>query len=194
MFLNPGCKFEDFAQPPRYPQPSLDEAKRIRECLPDGARILIVHCETQPEKRWPLERFACAIDAFLDRHLEYLVFNVSHKEQALPGLQHEDRLVPFFGHPLERALALVHGADLFLGIDSSLLHAADFARVPGVGLFGPTNPSEFGFRVGPHRHVSGSGTLQDVSPRAVVQALEEIVSQGFLFGSALRPTPRQARA
>lgn len=35
------------------------------------------------------------------------------------------------------ALALVSLSDLFLGVDSCMLHMADLCRVPGVGLFGP---------------------------------------------------------
>jgi ADP-heptose:LPS heptosyltransferase len=70
---------------------------------------------------------------------------------------------------------LVGTADLFVGIDSSMLHAADLARVPGVGLFGPTRAAEWGFRFAPHRHVDRT-TMADITVDAVLDALEELVS------------------
>ena len=41
-----------------------------------------------------------------------------------------------------------------------------------VGLFGPTDPKEFGFRVGPHRHVYGHGAMTSISVADVVGAVE----------------------
>jgi ADP-heptose:LPS heptosyltransferase len=78
------------------------------------------------------------------------------------------------GLPLSYAMALVAASDLFLGVDSCMLHAADFHRVPGVGLFGPTSPRRWGFRFGPHRHVAVAGAIDQIGTAEVLAALESL--------------------
>jgi ADP-heptose:LPS heptosyltransferase len=73
-------------------------------------------------------------------------------------------------------MGLVANADLFVGIDSSMLHAADLARVPGVGLFGPTRAATWGFRFGPHRHVDRS-TMADITVEEVLSAMEDLAAE-----------------
>ncbi|WP_025736064.1 glycosyltransferase family 9 protein [Mycobacterium genavense] len=73
-------------------------------------------------------------------------------------------------------MSMVANADLFLGIDSCMLHAADLARVPGVGLFGPTRSATWGFRFGPHRHID-QRKMADISVDAVLDALEAIADE-----------------
>jgi ADP-heptose:LPS heptosyltransferase len=73
-------------------------------------------------------------------------------------------------------MGLVATADLFVGIDSSMLHAADLARVPGVGLFGPTRAVEWGFRFAPHRHIDMS-TMADITVQSALDAMEELVDR-----------------
>ncbi len=63
-----------------------------------------------------------------------------------------------------------------MGIDSCMLHAADLARVPGVGLYSPTQPAIWGFRFAPHRHVYG-GTMADISVDDVFSAMESLVGE-----------------
>jgi ADP-heptose:LPS heptosyltransferase len=41
---------------------------------------------------------------------------------------------------LEESIALISLCDLFIGIDSGLLHIAASVRTPGIGIFGPTSP------------------------------------------------------
>jgi ADP-heptose:LPS heptosyltransferase len=70
-------------------------------------------------------------------------------------------------------------ADLFLGVDSLFLHAADLFRVPSVGLFGPTACEEWGFRVTPTwRHISGHGSMDTIQREAVLDALLSIAGAG----------------
>jgi ADP-heptose:LPS heptosyltransferase len=42
--------------------------------------------------------------------------------------------------PLEDSIALIAEADLYVGIDSGLLHAAASVKTPAVGIWGPTSP------------------------------------------------------
>src|SRR5262249_37867678 len=77
--------------------------------------------------------------------------------------------------PLGHALALTATADLFVGVDSCFLHAADLARVPSVGLFFATEPHEFGTQWSHHRHleVANPATL---NAKVVTSALEALGS------------------
>jgi ADP-heptose:LPS heptosyltransferase len=89
-----------------------------------------------------------------------------------------DRVSPHLGLPLDLAMGLVANADLFVGIDSSMLHAADLARVPGVGLFGPTRAATWGFRFAPHRHVDMSA-MEDITAIDVLDAMEDLVEEAL---------------
>ena len=73
------------------------------------------------------------------------------------------------------ALTRDQHADLFLGIDSCFLHAADLFRIAGIGLFGPTDPFRFGFRLSPRVLTFwGKGCMEAIRPAAVLDALLEI--------------------
>ena len=48
--------------------------------------------------------------------------------------------------PLEQSIALIAKADLYVGIDSGLLHAAASVKTPAVGIWGPTSAH---FRLSP---------------------------------------------
>jgi len=71
-------------------------------------------------------------------------------------------------------MAIVEEADLFLGVDSCMLHVADLNRIPGVGLFGPTSAKTFGFRFSEHKHIDGNGRMSHISEEAVIRALNDI--------------------
>jgi len=77
--------------------------------------------------------------------------------------------------PLALAMYLASQADYFIGVDSCMLHVADLARVPGVGIFGPSKPEEFGFRFSPkHVHLSVQGPVDSVSVHDIVSAFRQI--------------------
>jgi ADP-heptose:LPS heptosyltransferase len=67
-------------------------------------------------------------------------------------------------------------SDFFIGVDSCMLHVADIARVPGVGLFGPTNVKEFGFYIGPHIMIQGDGSMDKIPVEMVIKALDQLVA------------------
>jgi ADP-heptose:LPS heptosyltransferase len=71
----------------------------------------------------------------------------------------------------------VRSADAFLGVDSCMLHAADLFRVPSVGLFGPTRPSEFGLRFARHRIADGRGSMAALTPDVAAASLDELLAE-----------------
>jgi ADP-heptose:LPS heptosyltransferase len=82
---------------------------------------------------------------------------------------------------LELAMRLVGYSDLFLGIDSCFLHAADLYRIAGVALFGPTRPSLWGFRFSPcARDLSApaaDGAMASLTPASVLEALLSVARE-----------------
>lgn len=177
-FLDPSLRIENFSLAPTLPVVSRQMAQEVRNLIPPSYRVLALHADTKPEKMWPADRLRRLLDAFLDRYEDVVVLHVGLPEKIrLGGGRHADRIIPCLGLPLPHTLALVGEADLFLGVDSSMLHAADLFRIPGVGLFGPTCSAEFGFRFGPHRHVCGNGSMSAIREEDVLEALSVLMAK-----------------
>ena len=174
--LAPELQFESFTYSPSYPEACRLAARRIYSKIPRGARVLIVHAETAPAKMWHREKFVSALDLFLDRHPEFIVLTVGLVDQCLDTGTYAERVIPAYGLPFDLSCALVSAAALFLGVDSCMLHWADFARVPAVGLFGPGSADEFGFIVGPHIAIEVADGIQTLCVRQVVSALEFLLN------------------
>jgi hypothetical protein len=173
--IQPSLRLEDFASPLRVPQRYRDWAAAVRAGVPEKGRILIVHTETAARKRWMPRRFERALESFLAGHPEFFAFIIDQHDHGMSfGRSSSRRLISCQGLSLGEAIALVQEGDLFLGVDSCMLHAADLFRIPGVGLFGPTRSEEFGFRFGPHRHVQGDGTMEHITEDDVLDALEQL--------------------
>jgi ADP-heptose:LPS heptosyltransferase len=171
-------RIEDFDHPPRLAPADVDFADRIRDMVPPPLHVLAVHPETLPHKMLPIPRLVASLDAFLERNTDVLVFDVSRQPLGLDCGHHGVRVIPCTGRSLTEAMALVACADFFLGIDSCMLHAADLFRIPGVALFGPTSPREWGFRFSPHHHhITGNGTMEAIEDDRIVRCLHEVAGR-----------------
>ncbi|MCP3102951.1 hypothetical protein LZ198_29140 [Myxococcus sp. K15C18031901] len=175
-WLQPSLRLEDFAGPPPLPEDALAVARQLRASLPPGTRLLAVHTEPSEDfKRWPAERFAHVLESFLERHPDFLALVVDWKESGLESIRHGSRVLSCAGTELAAAMALVGGADLFLGIDSCMLHVADFFRVPSVGLFGPTSLDYWGPRFTHHRSLLAKGAMENLDGSEVLSAMDSLV-------------------
>jgi ADP-heptose:LPS heptosyltransferase len=174
--FDPSLRIETYAQPVPVPPAVQQQAQAIRATVPTGAKVLVVHADTNwAEKRWSATRFIDLLDQFLSRYRNFVAWIVGMGHEELNVGRERDRVFPYLGLPLDLAIGLVANADLFVGIDSSMLHAADLAGVPGVGLFGPTRAATWGFRFGPHRHVEMC-TMADITVEDVLGALEDLAA------------------
>jgi ADP-heptose:LPS heptosyltransferase len=187
-FLDRGLRLADFSGPPVLPAESRTLADSIRSALPRNARLLAVHADTKPDKTWAAASFARLLDLFLARHPDFFALVVGARDVGLKTGPHARRIVSCIGVPLGVSMGLVGAADLFLGVDSSMLHAADLFRVPGVGLFGPRgNPHEFGFRFAPHRHLVAPAAIDAIGVADVLDALEEMLAHAAADAHVTRP-------
>jgi len=179
--LDDSLKVEAFAGPPEFLQQYDEAVDLLRSVIPQGQRILAVHAETKPDKMWPAERFSCVLDWLLDRDRNLVVLEVGLSDVGIRYGQHSARVLRCHNLQLPLAMALVGTADFFIGVDSCMLHAADMFRVPGVGLFGASDPRRFGFRFSRHRHVYGNGEMGSINVASVIEAvasLEEELIRG----------------
>lgn len=172
--LDPTLRLADFTAPPAYPDEAVREADLLLD-LVGPSSALAIHADTISEKMWPATRFIAVLEEFLRRHREFFAFVVGSTPQGLDVGACADRIIPCHGISLLTSLSLVSKADLFLGIDSCMLHAADFARVPGVGLFGPTLADEFGFLVGPNISIQAQ-QMGEIGSDVVAVALESLLA------------------
>lgn len=169
-------RIEELAYPPPLPLWALDSAKHIRSQVPLSLQTLVVHGETHPAKTWDADRFQQALDTFLDRHPDFWVFAIGQTAFSLDRGQYRTRVVPCHGLPLATSLALTSMADVFLGADSCMLHAADIFDVPAVGLFSDFYLSRrWGCRFGRHIEICGRGTMDSICEREVIEALETMI-------------------
>lgn len=179
--LNPSLQLENFAAPLALPQPYSQQARALRSEVHAPWRVMAVHADSHPAKMWPTDRFVELLDLFLSQHPEFIVFVVGEQDLHLNVGRHEKRIIPCYNLPLPLSLALIGEVDLFLGVDSCMLHAADLFRIPGVGLFGPTfgpdSHLKYGFRlVRSHRHVCGE-SMDAISTSMVAAALEALLEE-----------------
>jgi len=127
---------------------------------------------------WPPDRFRAVLEAYLRVRPNCFAFVVGgSKAPVFEALASAARILDCARLPLATSCALVAAADFFLGVDSAMLHVADFARVPSVALFGTSDPNEFGPLFADHEIVRGAGTMESISEYEVVAALENVAAR-----------------
>jgi hypothetical protein len=178
LAIQPNYRVEDFFAPFRYPQSHQENVRQLLTMLEPGTRTLSVHMDTCPHKMLDSERWVEAMDKFLEAHSEFVALLVGGDKEQLDTerWRHSERVIPCYGLPLAASCCVVAESDFFVGVDSCMLHVADFARVPGVGLFGPTSVTEFGFFIGPHIMIQADGSMDGISASQIVAALNELMT------------------
>lgn len=188
-YLDSSLHPDDFAFPPHVPARVRPRIREFLKSVARGKRILAIHNETRPEKIWPRDRLSRLVNEFLARHPDFVVFVLDIAKPRLPATKFQERVIHSWGLPLPYAFGVLRESELFLGVDSCMLHAADLFRVPGVGLFGPTDPRRWGFRFSPHRHVWDRRGLKFVREAVVIEALDSLIASAK---RARRPSKRSS--
>ena len=176
--LRPDYQLHDFVEPLRYPTERCQQVHEILSMLEPGTRTLSVHMDTRTHKNWDENRWVESLDTFLDKHSDFIALLVGSPGRSVDTAQWRNagRVIPCYGLPLPSSCCLVAESDFFIGIDSCMLHVADMACVPGVGLFGPTNAKEFGFYIGPHIMIQADGSMERIAVDTVTEALNQLVA------------------
>jgi uncharacterized protein len=168
LHLEPRLCIDTFASPPSAP--FLRAVGRAK----GKHKLLVIHSDTKPEKTWPWDRFARVLNRFFTVRRNFVGILIGMPNAATDPSLVSPNVVPCLGKSLADTLGLIRHADLFIGIDSCFLHAADLFRVPGIGLFGPTSPKEFGWRFTRNLHLKGRSRMSDISYERVLSALLDL--------------------
>lgn len=174
-YLKPSLRVDAFASPPRIPDRVGPRIREYLRAVARGKRVLAIHNESKPHKVWPTDRLSKLMGEFLERHQDFVIFLLDLFPPRMKIERCPDRVLHSRGLPLHYAFEVIRESELFLGVDSCMLHAADLCRVPGVGLFGRTNPRSWGFRFSTHLHVRDKRGLNHISEAAVLKALESLM-------------------
>ena len=153
-------RIEEFARLLHLPSPptptlwvSAEREARAHSRLGDGPLLALGPTANFTGKQWPADRFAeaalrlTAADGILPG-ARVAVFGAAHErpmaEPLLTALPPE-RVLDFIGTPdLLDAFALLRRCSLYIGNDSGLMHMAVAARIPTLGLFGPSPEWRYG--------------------------------------------------
>jgi ADP-heptose:LPS heptosyltransferase len=162
-----GARLEQYAAPPQ-----------VLAAHPKSGKRLVVHADTRREKMWPIERYDSLLAQFAAMHpdVEVVVLNVRDDDLQRTLRFANTRVVRT---SLLDAMALTASADFFVGVDSCMLHVADLCSIPGLALFGPTMPEQFGFRFSPGgRHIQANVDLASLTVDRVLESLVDVVEGG----------------
>ncbi|MEO0649467.1 MAG: glycosyltransferase family 9 protein [Planctomycetota bacterium] len=143
--LAPGSELQDFWGPIPPTERAASAVASLRAELLDGALLVAVHAETGGSKNLTAEAWSYVVDGLLalDPRLQLVLLGL--RESSLgPGSADPSRVHSALGQPIDVSIAIAAGADLFVGIDSSMLHAADLGGTPGVGVFTVTDATRWG--------------------------------------------------
>ena len=129
-----------------------DDAARAAALIPPGGPVLgIGPTANWRGKEWPAERFAELTQRLTARdgplpNARVAVFAAPHERaQAEPVLAAipPARRLDLVGVDLRTAAAALGRCALFIGNDTGIMHVAAAARIPTLGLFGPSLPSHY---------------------------------------------------
>lgn len=172
---------------------------RPPEAVPPVRRAVVVHPgAAHPARRWPVDRFATVAARLADEGHPVVLTGTA--EEA--GLARA--VARAAGLPLQSVLAgrltlpqlaaLVADARLLVCGDTGAAHLATAFGVPSVLLFGPTPPSWWGPRSGPHRvlwhgHGPGDPFADRPDPALLRIETEEVLTAAHtLLASAPAPS------
>lgn len=96
-------------------------------------------------KEWPSVKFSDLINELSgdEKKSRFVIFGSDKDENKINEISDSVsvKLIKITGkYTLREAISVISECDVFIGNDSGLLHTADAAGVPSIGLFGPTSP------------------------------------------------------
>lgn len=118
-----------------------DTIQRLRDN--DGPIIVLQTGPTWPIREWPRESWARLVEELKKSGFSN-IFQIGTEHHLSVGAAQNTTIAGVKSLvnqlTLEESAAVIEASDLFVGIDSGLLHIAAALRIPCVGIFGPTSP------------------------------------------------------
>lgn len=124
-----------------YARRLLDEESA--RCMPGRTRIVaLAPATTWPQKHWTDEGWARLADGLVSQHSALPVFLGAPGDAALIGRIQglmEHKAAEIVGKTtLRQAASVLQVCDLFIGVDTGLLHMSTALKCPSIGIFGAT--------------------------------------------------------
>mgnify|MGYP005848585615 CR=1 FL=1 len=139
---------------------------------PAAAARAAARRSSRPDKDWPAAGYAQVARALAARGRTVVLLGGADDAAACRAIAESARTgLPAVGWPTAEAIALLAGAEVFIGGDSGPLHLAAALGRPAIGLFGPTDPACTGPR-GPAARVLRHRPLHELPAEAVLAAIE----------------------
>jgi ADP-heptose:LPS heptosyltransferase/glycosyltransferase involved in cell wall biosynthesis len=182
--------------------------RRLRKINLETRPVVVIHTgPTWQVKEWPTANWRELVTRMKDE-LGIVVVQIGQDYCATGETRLSPRIegsVDWVGQlSIKEMLALLKTAQLFVGIDSGMLHLAGAVSAPCVGVFGPTDPQCILPRESPalgvtskveclgcHHNVQGPTHWQSGCPNAIRCMSELSVEDVFLACSKLLGTPVQ---
>jgi len=173
------------AQPPLpVAWTSQQDRDRASALLPsDRPVIALAPTANWAPKAWPADRFATLFRALRDSTIRHAIPMViagpgdAERAMAAPLLEALPDAIDLVGRlSLPETAACLARATVFIGNDSGLMHLSASTGAPTLGLFGPTDASQYapaGHHAAPL--VGPSGRMEDISVAAVERAVNDLL-------------------
>lgn len=179
-YFNDKLDIRDFAYPPQLGVKAKNFLEKVQTALQESLFLFGIQDETKDHKLWNPGSFEDLIDRLLDRYNNAGVIVLSRKTTIdLDKIRNKQRVISF-GSPraINEFISLMHIVDLFIGIDSVFLHLTNLFKVPTIGIFGPTDPVEWGLKFTQGEIVvSKSGKTEDIPVALVEHAVNRLIEQ-----------------
>lgn len=172
--LVPNAAFDDHISPPGFRPKDMTLADEVAGHLRPASPLIGVHFETLPQKELPAPIATELIVQLAETWRNGIIVDVG-LISAVAVDQRPENYFHLSGLGLATGFSLMRHMDVFVGVDSCFLHAADFCRVPLVGLFGPTDPHEFGARLGGTAQHLKRAEMSDYSAQDIIQEMSEML-------------------
>jgi ADP-heptose:LPS heptosyltransferase len=179
-------------------------AKRLRQEGIYGKPFALLHTgPTWKVKEWPAEKWNELVVELKAKH-QIEVIQIGENRTPYGEIREGPRVTGARNWvgvlTLDETLAALSVADLFLGVDSGVLHLAGTVNTPTIGIFGPTDPACFLPRnsravgvtsdvscLGCHHNSQGPGHWQNGCPNNIqcmsrLQARDVFVACGKFLG------------
>ena len=145
-YLEGKSNINDFSQPVMPSKITFDNLS-----LDENFMIVSIHTDTKPDKMCSTDQFIELIEGIISSSENIIIVILGIPKFDFSFIS--DRILQLNSTDFDVSWQLLNLSNYFIGVDSCFLHIADINKIPSIGLFGPTNESEWGFRFNNCSHI-----------------------------------------
>lgn len=155
----PREKCEKFSGPIQFEAGLMDRFRSLRTCF-KGKPLLVAHFDSAKNKIPSRDWINSVLNA-VDQRVECSIVAIGRTSMLEAFTNVDVEILDSLG----LCMLLAASADVFIGVDSCMLHVADLHRRTGIGVFVSTDPKEYGFRFATRARSITTGSKNDDSSR-----------------------------